>query len=200
MAALCSTWLPCVVGGHPEIFLVSGVTSLASKVLLLALALTFAGTGLQPQVYERPFLLFCFGENSTHLKEAGVTLCKWSNGTCIQSRDKRKKLEKHERWEEGFLDALEELEQNWPKRDEPLLKKVNDASRLFSQIKGLKGEVKDELESSVLGKVQQKIRICEDMETENRFRIYVLSSLLVVVTLAALATYRLYRIADYQVV
>merc|ERR1719237_356652 len=37
------------------------------------------------------------------------------------------------------------------------------------------------------------------METENRFRIYILSSLLVVVTLAALATYRLYRIADYQV-
>ena len=45
MAAFCSTWLPCVVGDHPKIFLVSGVTSLASKVLLLIVALTFAETG-----------------------------------------------------------------------------------------------------------------------------------------------------------
>ena len=200
MAAFCSTWLPCVVGDHPKIFLVSGVTSLASKVLLLIVALTFAETGLQPYVYKRPFLLFCFDENSTNLNGSGVTRCKWSDGTCIQSRSNRKKLEKHESWEEGFLDALVELEQKWPERDEPLLKKVNNASTLFSQIKDLKGEVEDELKSSVLGKVQQKIRICEDNKTENWFRLYILLSLLIVVTLAALATYRLHRIADYQVV
>ena len=98
------------------------------------------------------------------------------------------------------MDALVELEQKWPERDEPLLKKVNNASTLFSQIKDLKGEVEDELKSSVLGKVQQQIRMCEDNKTENRFRLYILLSLLVVVTLAALATYRLQRIADYQVV
>ena len=97
------------------------------------------------------------------------------------------------------MDALVELERKWPERDEPLLKKVDNPSRLINQIRNLKEEVEDELESSEVGKVQQKIRICEDNETENRFRLYVLSSLLVVVALTALATYRLYRIADYQV-
>ena len=199
LAAFCSTWLPCVVGDHKKIFLVSGVTSLATKVLLLAVALTFAETGLQSHVYKRPFLLFCFKENPIHLSETGVTQCKMSNGTCIQSRSYRKKLEKHESWEKGFLDALVELERKWPERDEPLLKKVNNASTLFSQIKHLKGEVEEDLESSIVGKVQQKIRICEEDEIENWFRLYVLSSLFVIVTLAALATYKLHRIADYKV-
>ena len=122
-----------------------------------------------------------------------------SNGTCIQSRSYRKKLEKHESWEKEFLDALVELERKWPERDEPLLKKVNNASTLFSQIKHLKGEVEEDLASSIVGKVQQKIRICEEDEIENRFRLYILSSLFVIVTLAALATYKLHRIADYKV-
>ena len=117
LAAFCSTWLPCVVGDHKKIFLVSGVTSLATKVLLLAVALTFAETGLQSHVYKKPFLLFCFKENPIHLSETGVTQCKMSNGTCIQSRSYRKKLEKHESWEKGFLDALVELGRKWPERD-----------------------------------------------------------------------------------
>ena len=79
------------------------------------------------------------------------------------------------------------------------MKKVNNTSTLFSQIKHLKGEVEEDLASSIVGKVQQKIRICEEDEIENRFRLYVLSSLFVIVTLAALATYKLHRIADYKV-
>ena len=60
IAALSSTWLPCVVGDQNlRIFLVSGVTSRITKVLFLGLAVSLAGSGLQPHIYKRPFLLFC---------------------------------------------------------------------------------------------------------------------------------------------
>ena len=48
-----------------------------------------------------------------------------------------------------------------------------------------------------IGKAHQKIRICEDDETT--LRVSILVSLLMIVTLATCATYRLHRIADYKV-
>ena len=48
IAALCSIWLPSVVGDQSRrIYLVSGMTSLVSKVLLLAIVVGLATSGLQ---------------------------------------------------------------------------------------------------------------------------------------------------------
>ena len=78
-AALCSVWVPCVVGDRTrKIFLVSGLTSLVSSVLLLALAVGLALSGFQEHVYKRPFLLFCFEENSPLLSENDVSSCSFS--------------------------------------------------------------------------------------------------------------------------
>ena len=63
----------------------------------------------------------------------------------------------------------------------------------------LKEKVDEELRSAGIGRVQQKIRICEDDKTELLLRLSLLSGLLVVVALAVFATYRLHKIADYQV-
>ena len=192
MAALSAIWLPSVVGHQPQrIFLVSGVASLVTKILVLAVAVTFAGSGLQPQVYERPFLLFCFNANSTHLQmkrnDADVKLCSFSDhemseGHCFGDRNLTK--------EKRILTALEQLEDNW-------LSKYNNAATLFPQIKLLKEEVAEDVESS--DTLHQKIRICEDDKFEVTFRLSILSGLLVVVALAAYSIYKLDRIADYQV-
>ena len=77
---------------------------------------------------------------------------------------------------------------------------MNVTSTLSGLIKLIKGEVEEILRSSGVGRVQQKIRICEDDEIEFQFRLGLLSGLLVVVALAAYATYKLHRIADYQVI
>ena len=44
-----------------------------------------------------------------------------------------------------------------------------------------------------------KIRICEEEEIETQFRLGLLSGLLLVVALAAYSTFKLHKIADYQV-
>ena len=73
LAALSSIWIPSVVGHNRQrIFLVSGTISLLTKVLLLAVAVTLAASELQPHVNKRPFLLFCFDENSIPLNEMDV--------------------------------------------------------------------------------------------------------------------------------
>ena len=78
MAALSSLWLPSVVGPqHSRIFLVSGIASLVTKVLLLVVAVALAEAGLLTSVHPRPFLLFCFDENSPHLNETDVTPCRF---------------------------------------------------------------------------------------------------------------------------
>ena len=48
IAALCSIWLPSVVGDQSQrIYLVRGMTSLVSRVLLLAIVVGLAASGLQ---------------------------------------------------------------------------------------------------------------------------------------------------------
>ena len=76
LASVSATWLPGVVGHQPQrIFLVSGIVSLVSKVLLLAVALALASSGLQAHIYSRPFLLFCFNEYSEDLNYIDVLKC-----------------------------------------------------------------------------------------------------------------------------
>ena len=220
--------------GHQSqrIFLVSGIASLVTKVLLLAVAVTFSDTGLQTQVYERPFLLFCFDKNSTYLNEnlneTDVLKCTM---TTVDSHlnetatDPEKQLNKTlAQLEEDWLAKYDlnitiiedDLKTERPGRSELFRTKLNGTSTLSAVIRLIKEEVEENLQSvdskagntpdivpciqsSGSERVQQKIRICEDAETEFQFRLGLLSGLLVIVTLAAFSTYKLHKIADYQV-
>ena len=209
LAALSATWLPSVVGHQSQrIFLVSGIVSLVTKVLLLAAAVTLAASGLQSHVYKRPFLLFCFNENSTHLNETDVLKCKLSE--CLNEIDvgpekrfqnalAQLEYDMLEKYDLNITVVEDDLKAERPEMSELFRSKLNGTLTLSDLIKRIRGEVEEILHSSGHGRVQQKIRICENPETEFWFRIGLLSGLLVLVALAAVATYKLHKIADYQV-
>ena len=206
MAALSSLWLPSVVGRQSQrIFLVSSITSLATKVLLLGVAVALAESGLQSYVHPRPFLLFCFPNGSPVLNQTGVRSCKFSEDTCGPPKNVT-----HETRIAGALSAVEEavLEYEWILNaigDDDLKQELfafrevalDKSSTYLAHINVSKVEIDQILFSAGVGKVQQKIRICEENETP--FRLSILSGLLVVLALAAYATHRLHRIADYRV-
>ena len=193
IAALSATWLPCVVGEQKErLFLVTGVTSLVFKVLLLVLAVTLAGSGLQPDIYERPFLLFCFDEHSPALNKTGITPCKYSEDQCRPPTNLTNKAK--------IVEALSVVEMAVLQYKHILidinddnLEQLNIASEFLSHVITSKAEI----EEAGIWKMQQRIRVCEENETP--FRLGILFGLLVVILLAAYATYRLHKIADYQV-
>ena len=88
IAALFSIWLPSVVGDQSRrIYLVRGMTSLVSRVLLLAIVVGLAAFGLQHHIYQRPFLLFCFEEESPLLTESGIVQCSFSKGDCFTNKN-----------------------------------------------------------------------------------------------------------------
>ena len=170
-----------------KIFLVSGIVGLASKVLLLVVAVTLAGSGLQGKVNARPILLFCFDENSTLLQNrTDVLPCTISKGDC---QLKEEELAPKKRLQQ----SLAQLEEDWIEAE------MTDLNITVDQIKKKKEELKESLEAAGYGRIQQKIRICEDDSTEFKIRVGLLSGLVVIVVLAALATYRLHEIADYKV-
>ena len=170
-----------------KIFLVSGIVGLASKVLLLVVAVALAGSGLQGKVNTRPILLFCFNENSTMLQNRiDVLPCTISKGDC---QPKEEELAPKKRLQE----SLAQLEKDWIEAE------MTDLNITVDQIQKKKEELKESLEAAGYGRIQHKIRICENDVTEFKIRVGLLSSLAVVVVLAAVATYRLHKIADYEV-
>ena len=74
---------------------------------------------------------------------------------------------------------------------------MNTTSRYMARIKDSEASLQKILYSAGIGRVQQKIRICENDETP--FRLCIFSGLVAVIILAAFAIYRLHKIADYQV-
>ena len=208
LAALCSMYLPSVVGHQEQrIFLVSGMTSLASKILLLVLAVTLAAFGLQPYIHTRPFLLFCVERNSPLLLEKDIRSCSISEQNCLPIRN----MTQEERYVTALntlKNALEEFDYTIDTIDDAVAaekredrdffpKNLTNTLPLLGNIEGLKSEYEEKLSSLGIGKAHQKIRICEDDETP--LRLCILVSLLIIVALAACATYRLHRIADYKV-
>ena len=197
IAALSATWLPCVVGEQKQkLFLVSGVSSLILKVLLLLLAVTLAGSGLQPHIYERPFLLFCFDEHSPVLNKTGIMPCKYSEDQCRPPTNLSNKTRIVE-----ALSAVEMAVLQYKRIltdvDNDNVEELNIASEFLSHVITTKAEIDEALESAGIWKMQQRIRICEENETP--LRLGILTGLLVVILLAAYAIYRLHRIADYEV-
>ena len=94
---------------------------------------------------------------------------------------------------ERLQQSLAQLEEDWIEAE------MTDLNITVNQIKKKKEELKESLEAAGYGRIQQKIRICEDDSTEFKIRVGLLSGLVVIVVLAAVATYRLHKIADYKV-
>ena len=205
VAAVSSMYLPSVVGQQEQkIFLVSGMTSLASKILLLVLAVTLAASGVL--IHKRPFLLFCVNQNSSLLHEEHVRECSFSEGNCFPIRNMTQ--------EERFVAAAARLKGALEEYDDIVIeidnavaaekrvkrdffpKDLINTSTLLDQIIGPKSEYEKKLRFFGIGETHQKIRTCED---ETPLRLGILVSLLVIVALAAYSTYKLHRIADYQV-
>ena len=208
IAALCSTWLPSVVGDQKQkIFLVSGMASLITKVLILAIAVALAASGdeVQEQIYKRPFLLYCVEKNSSLLTEEGVTQCTGLISDCFANNNETLANEIKLRDAFGKLTeavlAYQTVVSDINKRDDQSSEQGHIhsflASGLLRQIKQTKVEW-DELDTFTgAQRLQQKLRVCQ--EGEGLFRIGLLLGLLVVIALAACSTYRLHKIADYKV-
>ena len=208
LAALCSMYLPSVVGNQEQkIFLVNGMASLATKILVLILAVTLAASGLQPHIHKRPFLLFCVERNSSLLLQKEIRPCSISERNCLPIRN----MTQEERFVTALStlkNALEDYDYAIDTIDDAVVaehresrdffpKNLTDTLPLLGKIKDLKSQYEKKLSALGIGKAHQKIRICEDDETT--LRVSILVSLLVIVTLAICATYRLHRIADYKV-
>ena len=94
-AAFVSTFVPSVVGRQSQkTFLKNGILSLLNKVLLVVVALVLAYTGLSVSFHPRPFLMFCFEENSTYVQENNFTTCSVSRGNCIEIGNDAETLQK----------------------------------------------------------------------------------------------------------
>ena len=73
-ASLCSMWLPCTIGEQPSMFLVSALTSQATKAITLAIAVTLALLGQQDTIQPNHFLVWCSDEASIQ-KKPNVSIC-----------------------------------------------------------------------------------------------------------------------------
>ena len=222
-AALCAVWIPCVVGkSSSRIFLISAITSLVTKVVILAVAIFLCETNLQHHLHPRPFLLLCRPENSPLLDAANVTKCSFTNTKehlfCFSDGAEEAKnlikldasLTKMKKAHETYTKELEKLKKVGTKQIKTrsfsaaelskLKEKVTnitiDKDRLTNAIENLMAEVKEEMIEYGVGVVQQKIRVCDDDETV--LRVSALSVLIVAVLLAALSTVRLDKITDYE--
>ena len=203
MAALCSIWLPCVVGDQSrKIYLVSGVTSIVSNVLLLAIAVGLAASGLQEHVYPRPFLLYCFEKNSTLLLQEGVKQCSLSHGDCFHNKNSNEM-----KYESALIRLYHGVQayqyvivgiDNAIQSGEPRKGQSTFQSQLYNATAFL-GEIRQTMEKSVTGEgqVHQKVRVCED--NESLFLLCLLLGLLVAIALAVFSIYMLHRIAEYEV-
>ena len=209
-AALCATWLSSVVGDQSrKIFLVSGMTSLISKVLLLAIVVGLSASGLQPHIYRRPFLLFCFEENSPLLTEDGITPCRFSEGDCFP--DDNMTLMNEVRYNEALaklynnvlafqnvvVEIGKDIQSSDPKERDILQNQLYNASAFLDEVKQTKVKLDEKATSSKAGHVQQRVRICE--ENEIIFQLCLLLGLISVIILAAYSIHRLHKIADYEV-
>ena len=222
-AALCAVWIPCVVGkSSSRIFLISAITSLVTKVIILAVAICLCETNLQHHLHSRPFLLLCRPENSPLLEAANVTKCSFNKTSdhlyCFSDGAEEAKnlimldasLTKMAEAHKTYTEELKKLENtgtrhiklrsfNATKLSELKDKVTNikiDEAKLTEAIKILAEEVKEEMREYGVGVVQQKIRVCDDDETV--LRVSFISVLIVAVLLAALSTVRLHKITDYK--
>ena len=200
-AAACSIWIPSVVGEQEQkIFLTTGIASLVTKTTFLALAIGLASCGYN--LHPRPFLVWCLDESSPLINpNSSVTYCvfddkhpTWPN--CKPDTTNYKNLP-------DFADSLEQLERviaNFEEKakqiDKGLFKNELPSFGL-QKIQKLRKEVDMLLRHVGLKGLTQKVRICGAQEFQ--IRIWTFVVLVVLLVLAALATYHLHKITSYKV-
>ena len=200
-AALCSTWIPAVVGKQEQkIFRTAGIASLVTKTTCLALAIGLASCGIN--LHPRPFLVWCLDESSPLINpNSSVTYCvfddkhpTWPN--CKPDTTNYKNLP-------DFADSLEQLElviANFEEKAKQIDKGLfqNELPSFgLQKIQKLRKEVDMLLRHVGLKGLTQKVRICGPQEFQTR--IWTFGVLVVVLVLAALATFHLDKITSYKV-
>ena len=76
-ASLYSLWLPSIIGEHPKTFIVSAITTLVTKLLMLIVSVLYSLSGVQLFIHPRPFLLYCVDEWD-QADVGNLTLCSFS--------------------------------------------------------------------------------------------------------------------------
>ena len=183
---------------------------MVTKTTCLAIAIILASFGIHAR---NPFLIHCLDEGSPLLNKVGanVTLCDLDDEddtwpSCVPSQTdydadknltnllevlKRMEVEKH-KFEEGSMGLnMSEFNHQLPN---------------LENIEKLMKEVKQKIEKLGVSRLIQKVRVCSKktneffgIKNENLFRIGTMIGILLLVAIAAWATYRLHKIASYKV-
>ena len=206
-AGLSSAWLPAVVADERQkIFLVCGITNLVAKTIVLVVAVSLSASGLQPYMYARPFILACVEDSSPLLNQADITPCSFSNetlGVCFGDRaltheDKyADELSKLQGALQHFIEAVARIDEQVPNNRTIFQDKLRGTTAYATEVNEVQKEFL-QARSGARRVIQQKIRICDS--DERPLRLSLLAGILVLLVLAAIATYRLQKIADYKVI
>ena len=87
-ASLYSLWLPSIIGEHPKTFIISAITTLVTKLLMLIVSVLYSLSGVQLFIHPRPFLLYCVDEWD-QADVGNLTLCSFSGNytSCFDSTE-----------------------------------------------------------------------------------------------------------------
>ena len=161
---------------------------------------------------QNPFLIHCLDEDSPLLNKVGanVTLCDLDDEddtwpSCVLSqadRDEDKKLT-------NLLEVLKRMEvekNNFEEGSKGLNMSQFEHQPNLENIAKLMEEVKEQIEKLGVSRLNQKVRVCSKktneffgIKNENLFRIGTMIGILLLVAIAAWATFRLHKIASYKV-
>ena len=162
---------------------------------------------------QNPFLIHCLDASSPLLNEIGanVTLCDLDDGdekypSCVPSqadRDEDKKLT-------DLLVVLKRMEvekNNFEEKSIGInMTKFKHQLPDLENFQKLKKEVEQKIYKLGVSRLVQRVRVCTNLrneffgiKNENLFRIGTLIVILLLVAIAAWATYRLHKIASYKV-
>ena len=87
--SIFALWLPSIIGHHPYSFLVSAITTLVTKVLLLLMGLFYALSGLHQHINPHPTLLWCEDLDKWEEENIGnLTLCTFQGNYTTNITDK----------------------------------------------------------------------------------------------------------------
>ena len=200
-AAVCSTWIPSVVGKQEQkIFLKAGIASLVTKTTFLAIAIGLSSYGYN--LHPRPSLVWCLDASSPLIEaNSSVIYCDFDDQnsrwpSCKPDASNYTHIT-------DFADSLEKLEVAMVNFEEKAQKIDNNLFQSeipsigLQKIRDLRKEVNKFLRRVGLKGLVQKVRICGPEEKQIRNWTFVVLGALAV--FAALATYHLHKITSYKV-
>ena len=218
-AAICTVWVPSVVGDRKRMFIVSAVVGLVSKLLFLGLAVGIGLSGNQHLVHRDPFLIWCQQLELVQARvatEKTLEMCSFRNPSfprCFEfgssdtilkdDTEVKEKLANNETSINEVLNQVntskgkereiptEEIERSGNKTIDKEISNSTDEDIFFPETNTTLTKTKSQ------AYLIQKVRICGTHEEELVFSLYV-SALLLISTLASfLSSWMLFKISDY---